>query len=458
MLGGLASTAASAAAPAAASNGTATGALAGGEVIRIPTPSIPEPEELRDDDDASSSTQPSPQKFFLAERKQQLLARRKQPPPPRALFGSAAATPTGQEAQQAPAAADSPPSLTFLAYQQNFSGPIAYSPAGAAEPTASSPSAAPGAAGSGGAGPGAATPAALDEEEARERTLVARVHWAQAVISNVMRKQHARESFASIVQQAKEMFMTEAAVEAGAENGRYYSNAALMVRAGLRHEPEVAEALAYAWEKLTLAESNISRDFRAAPAPVAVAGLMSLEGNAQAPVQSLSREAYGTMIRKLYLLLHQQEADPKIDAVECLMTVKVPCCYCAAEMASTAASAASGTAASTSSAAAAAAALLCPLSRLHFLTPRLFSVCSRHRTTGPRIRWALTTSRRPPSTAAGLNSPTCGSTPCEPTTTRGGCDGAPTASQAGAAWAAATSYRGLVGLPTSPCSTGWYST
>ena len=41
------------------------------------------------------------------------------------------------------------------------------------------------------------------------------------------------------------MFMSEDALDMGAEDNEYYTNAALMVRAGLREDPLVVEALRF---------------------------------------------------------------------------------------------------------------------------------------------------------------------------------------------------------------------
>ena len=156
----------------------------------------------------------------------------------------------------------------------------------------------------------------LDEEDEEDPSgpSVARVHWAHAIIENCVRNKNGRQSFANIVKLAREQFMTEEAVDAGAENGRYYSNAALMVRATLRTEPEVEDALSYAWNRVTRAERNVTSSDRD--------GSFDPRQSPMLHEPTLSHTAYKTMIRKLYLVLKHQERDAKVDAVECMMSIK----------------------------------------------------------------------------------------------------------------------------------------
>ena len=154
---------------------------------------------------------------------------------------------------------------------------------------------------------------ALDEEE--EAALYAtRARWARKVIRRGLRARSRRQTFESIVRQAREMFLTDAARDAGAEENKFYSNAALMLRASLRQEPEVIEALGYAWQRVTHAELNIRSESRQCGAQARGRTIGSAE-------LSLSRVAYATMIRKLYLTLKERDRDAKIHPNDCLRSV-----------------------------------------------------------------------------------------------------------------------------------------
>jgi hypothetical protein len=98
-----------------------------------------------------------------------------------------------------------------------------------------------------------------DEEEdmVSEASAMARTRWAYATIEQCVHNKIGRQSFAEIVDLARQMFLTHEAKAAGAESGRYYTNTALMVRATLSQEPQVLAALRYAWQRCTHAELNI---------------------------------------------------------------------------------------------------------------------------------------------------------------------------------------------------------
>ena len=82
------------------------------------------------------------------------------------------------------------------------------------------------------------------------------------VIERCIKSRNERQSFGNLLKQAREMFMSEDALDMGAEDNEYYTNAALMVRAGLREDPLVVEALRYAWNRIRLSERNLLLETR----------------------------------------------------------------------------------------------------------------------------------------------------------------------------------------------------
>ena len=165
---------------------------------------------------------------------------------------------------------------------------------------------------------GADVEAADTDTEAEAADSVAKTRWACAVIEHCIANRNGRQSFATVVRQAREMFMTTEAMDAGAEMGVYYSNAALMVRASLRNEPEVLDALKYAWQRVVHAELNVRIDSR----EPRVAFRVPFVGLSSGTELALSPRAYATMIRKLYLLLKETERDARVNAVECVRSIK----------------------------------------------------------------------------------------------------------------------------------------
>ena len=137
------------------------------------------------------------------------------------------------------------------------------------------------------------------------------------VIERCIKSRNERQSFGNLLKQAREMFMSEDALDMGAEDNEYYTNAALMVRAGLREDPLVVEALRYAWNRIRLSERNLlleTREYEFGPEKPPRDG---------EPEFTLTKVAYGTLIRKLYIALKLREkSDAKINPVECLHSMK----------------------------------------------------------------------------------------------------------------------------------------
>ena len=127
------------------------------------------------------------------------------------------------------------------------------------------------------------------------RHAVAQINWALATIERCIATRRKRQAFAAVVSNARSMFLDADAIRAGAENGTFYSNAALMVRSSLRGAPEVVKALRYAWQTVLAAE----------------------------PTRVLSQVAYATMLRKLYLTLKIDEGNVRIDATQCVRATRV---------------------------------------------------------------------------------------------------------------------------------------
>jgi len=139
---------------------------------------------------------------------------------------------------------------------------------------------------------------------------------AMAMINKFVASRH-RYTFADVVDRARSQFLDDRARAAGAQHGQFYTDAAMVTRAALRVEPAVIEAIDHAWQCIQAARIN-----------TAVAAQAQSPGNPafriiplSDPIRSgdddhMSRTAYRTMIRKLYLVTHEMSSDVRIDAQE----------------------------------------------------------------------------------------------------------------------------------------------
>ena len=93
-----------------------------------------------------------------------------------------------------------------------------------------------------------------DEVLPPEEQLRAQVRWALAKIEHCVAAKQGRDQFAAVVKRAREAFFDDRAIAAGAKQGRFYTNAALMVRESLREAPEVKDALRAVWCTVCSAE------------------------------------------------------------------------------------------------------------------------------------------------------------------------------------------------------------
>eukprot|EP00900_Chrysochromulina_parva_P020096 jgi/Chrpa1/28088/Chrysochromulina_OHIO_Genome00017432-RA len=137
-----------------------------------------------------------------------------------------------------------------------------------------------------------------------------------AMINKFVASRH-RYTFADVVDRARSQFLDDRARAAGAQHGQFYTDAAMVTRAALRVEPAVIEAIDHAWQCIQAARIN-----------TAVAAQEQSPGNPafriiplSDPIRSgdndhMSRTAYRTMIRKLYLVTHEMSSDVRIDAQE----------------------------------------------------------------------------------------------------------------------------------------------
>ena len=123
---------------------------------------------------------------------------------------------------------------------------------------------------------------------------------AMGIIQKVVNARRARKALLAAVDRARETFMDKEAIKAGAENGRFYSTIALIVRDGLRSNELVVAALGVAWRCV----------------------LAAAEAEQIGQRGSLAHESYAKMIRKLYLYVHEVTGDTAIDPQDCLSAVE----------------------------------------------------------------------------------------------------------------------------------------
>ena len=124
---------------------------------------------------------------------------------------------------------------------------------------------------------------------------------AMALITRVVNRRRAFQNLMNTIKSAKQKFMDEDAIKAGAENGKFYTNAALIMREGLSKNPKVVEALTTAWRcVLVAAHHHAQKRRRSAEMP-----------------KVLDHEQYEIMFRKLYLFAKEEQSDAQIDPDEC---------------------------------------------------------------------------------------------------------------------------------------------
>lgn len=129
----------------------------------------------------------------------------------------------------------------------------------------------------------------------------ARVGWAMAKIEHVVVNRKARKDFVAIIRRARENLLDKDAIAAGARDGKFYTNAALMVRESLRDAPEVRDALRAVWLAMCCAEASSQEpEVYEAHAP-------HFEGTV------LTFKVYSTMIRKVFLAVKEDKCDGKIN-------------------------------------------------------------------------------------------------------------------------------------------------
>ena len=88
-----------------------------------------------------------------------------------------------------------------------------------------------------------------DEEE---------IAWAIGKLSKCIKRRRSAHAWMDAINKAKEMFLDPRAKEAGAEDGVFYTTAALTIRQTIINEPEMQEALEYAWSHVTEACHAVS--------------------------------------------------------------------------------------------------------------------------------------------------------------------------------------------------------
>ena len=135
---------------------------------------------------------------------------------------------------------------------------------------------------------------------------------AIAVLQAFVRRRRARQAFGAAVADAKRAFLDDAAVQAGATRGKFYSTAAMVMRLRIRNDPLVVAALDLAWGFVRAAAhaENSNQQRRGMTwrgLPLTDAGLTA----------GLGPAAYRCMIRKLYLVIKEMSGDTSISPEEC---------------------------------------------------------------------------------------------------------------------------------------------
>lgn len=155
-----------------------------------------------------------------------------------------------------------------------------------------------------------------ERERARERAEYER---AVQTVQRVVRLHQARRMWTAVVERAKSKFLDEQAIEAGARNGKFYSNAALIVREGLRSEAAISEALTEAWRCMCTAAHNTPHGEPGYPRGTTWLGLPMADRRRKRG--SLGPAAYRTMLRKMYLVVKNMNGDVQIDPHDCLESI-----------------------------------------------------------------------------------------------------------------------------------------
>ena len=124
---------------------------------------------------------------------------------------------------------------------------------------------------------------------------------AMAMITRLVNRRKTFQNLMQTIKQAKEKFMDEEALRAGAEEGKFYTNAALILRSGLRDNPKVLEALGTAWRCVLAASTHAQKRKKLN--------------------EKVDKSQYAVMFRKLYLFIKDEQNDTQIDPTDAMDTV-----------------------------------------------------------------------------------------------------------------------------------------
>lgn len=144
--------------------------------------------------------------------------------------------------------------------------------------------------------------------------------------ANIVRKfakaRKVRKAFSDIIDKAREQFLDKKAIEAGAQDGEFYTDLALATRMGLRNDAEVIAALEVAWRVITACQRNTKLDH-----DLPGFGQSSSTGTLVAE-DCLQRATYFLMMRKLYLIVKEMHVedppmadDVRIDPRDCIRAI-----------------------------------------------------------------------------------------------------------------------------------------
>ena len=145
-----------------------------------------------------------------------------------------------------------------------------------------------------------------DDQQARER-------WAMAKLDRMFALRKAQKTFWEVVVQARQKLLDSTAISAGAEEGQFYTDSALMIRESLRTSPQVEDSLEAAWLAVLQAKAHSTHKSPGCT--------WQRVPDAENMPTSIGIATFRTMIRKLYLIGKHEESDFQVDAIDCLRSI-----------------------------------------------------------------------------------------------------------------------------------------
>ena len=159
---------------------------------------------------------------------------------------------------------------------------------------------------------------------------------ADARASAALKIQRSQRSSKSLfkfpsVAELKSLYIDSKALEAGAEGSKWYSSLALAAREHVRLSPEVQDACQAAWVGIMQAARHAAEQ-NAREQVARSGGTDDADAAASRELEKLreglTRSAYGTFSRKLYLFGKLEENDDKLEAVQTMPVHPARACAC----------------------------------------------------------------------------------------------------------------------------------